>query len=380
MFDYLQTLIAPKLRSFLKILSVGFFHKKRIVFFSYFGRQYSCNPKYISEYIQKYYPEFEIVWGFKNPKNFSFLKKKNIRTAKYMAPYFLHLCLTSKFIISNSEIPSWFPIMKRQIYINTWHGGGAYKKVGAAYQKETKGKQIRAEIAREMPCIYVSSSKAFTELTIHQSFHHYGDILSCGMPRNDILVNQNCPALNSKIRKYYQIPEDSKIMLYAPTYRESKTADEYLFECEKIKKALSERFGGNWHFLFRMHYFIMDQLKGKADYIDASNYPDMQELLYASDVLITDYSSSMWDFGLTKKPCFLYATDLNTYDMERGFYSDIHTWPFALAETTDELVSIINNFDSTSYQKDLEKHFSDLGSYEKGQATKTICKYIYTHS
>ena len=144
MFDHLQTLIAPKLRSFIKILSVGPFHEKRIVFFSYFGRQYSCNPKYISEYIQKNYPEYEIVWGFKNPKAFSFLKKRKIKTARYMAPYFLHLCLTSKFIISNSEIPSWFPVMKRQVYINTWHGGGAYKRVGAAYQKETAGKQVRA--------------------------------------------------------------------------------------------------------------------------------------------------------------------------------------------------------------------------------------------
>ena len=72
MFDRLQTLIAPKLRSFIKILSIGSFHEKRIVFFSYFGRQYSCNPKYISEYIQKNYPEYEIVWGLKIQKLFLF--------------------------------------------------------------------------------------------------------------------------------------------------------------------------------------------------------------------------------------------------------------------------------------------------------------------
>lgn len=380
MFDNLQTFLAPKLRNALKILSVGRFHKTRIVFFSYFGTQYSCNPKYISEYIQKNYPEYEIVWGFKNPKAFSFLKKRNIKTARYMSPYFLHLCLTSKFVISNSEIPSWFPVMKRQVYINTWHGGGAYKRVGAAYQKETAGKQVRAEIAREMPCTYVSSSKAFTDLTVHQSFHHYGTVLSCGMPRNDILVNQNKPELNHKIRKHYHLPEDSRILLYAPTYRESKSADEYLFDCQAIRKALSERFSGKWFFLFRMHYFVMNQLKDKSEYIDASKYPDMQELLYASDILITDYSSSMWDFGLTKKPCFLYATDLNQYDMERGFYSDIHTWPFPLAENTEELISTIDNFDNNSYQENLAKHFSDLGSYENGHATETICKFIISYT
>ena len=126
MFDTLQTFIAPRLRSFLKLLSIGHFHKKRIVFFSYFGAQYSCNPKYISEYMQERHPDFEIIWAFKSPQNFSYLHDKGIKTVKYLHPYFLHVCLTSKFIVTNSEIPAWFPIMKRQVYINTWHGGGAY--------------------------------------------------------------------------------------------------------------------------------------------------------------------------------------------------------------------------------------------------------------
>ena len=119
MFDTLQTFIAPRLRSFLKLLSIGHFHKKRIVFFSYFGAQYSCNPKYISEYMQERHPDFEIIWAFKSPQNFSYLHDKGIKTVKYLHPYFLHVCLTSKFIVTNSEIPAWFPIMKRQVYINT---------------------------------------------------------------------------------------------------------------------------------------------------------------------------------------------------------------------------------------------------------------------
>ena len=111
MFDTLQTFIAPRLRSFLKLLSIGHFHKKRIVFFSYFGAQYSCNPKYISEYMQERHPDFEIIWAFKSPQNFSYLHDKGIKTVKYLHPYFLHVCLTSKFIVTNSEIPAWFPIM-----------------------------------------------------------------------------------------------------------------------------------------------------------------------------------------------------------------------------------------------------------------------------
>ena len=378
MFDTLQTFIAPRLRSFLKLLPIGHFHKKRIVFFSYFGAQYSCNPKYISEYMQERHPDFEIIWAFKSPQNFSYLHDKGIKTVKYLHPYFLHVCLTSKFIVTNSEIPAWFPIMKRQVYINTWHGGGAYKRVGAAYQKETPGKQIRAEIAREVPCTYVSSSNAFTELTIHQSFHHDGTILSCGMPRNDMLFNNDHPELHDKIRAYYHLPSEAKILLYAPTYRESKAASDYLFDCKAIQSALSEKFGGNWFILFRTHYFVMNQLNNAANYIDASNYPDMQELLYAADVLITDYSSSMWDFSLTRRPCFLYATDLNYYDLDRGFYSDIHTWPYPLAESNSALIKNIKQFNNDQYQKNIQKHWDALGSYESGHACETVANYILT--
>ena len=378
MFDTLQTFIAPRLRSFLKLLFIGHFHKKRIVFFSYFGAQYSCNPKYISEYMQERHPDFEIIWAFKSPQNFSYLHDKGIKTVKYLHPYFLHVCLTSKFIVTNSEIPAWFPIMKRQVYINTWHGGGAYKRVGAAYQKETPGKQIRAEIAREVPCTYVSSSNAFTELTIHQSFHHDGTILSCGMPRNDMLFNNDHPELHDKIRAYYHLPSEAKILLYAPTYRESKAASDYLFDCKAIQSALSEKFGGNWFILFRTHYFVMNQLNNAANYIDASNYPDMQELLYAADVLITDYSSSMWDFSLTRRPCFLYATDLNYYDLDRGFYSDIHTWPYPLAESNSALIKNIKQFNNDQYQKNIQKHWDALGSYESGHACETVANYILT--
>lgn len=376
MLDKLKTQTTKYLRQVLKLLSIGTFHENRVVFFSYFGNQYSCNPKYISEYIIEHHLPFHIVWAFKNPSEYNELKKKGITLTKYLSLPFLRICLTSKYIITNSEIPSWFPVTNRQTLINTWHGGGAYKRVGAAYQKETAEKQKRAAIARETPCIYLSSSKAFTEMTLKQSFHHRGEVIEQGMPRNDILVNQDKPKLYAKIRAYYSLPSDCKILLYAPTYRDSKKVSEYLFDCETIRQTLTDTFGGNWVILFRMHYFVMEQLPHDLDYIDASQYPDMQELLYASDILITDYSSSMWDFALTGKPCFLYATDLNQYDLKRGFYTDIHSWPYPLAEDTPSLIDNIIHFSQKQYTEDLQKHFLDLGSYETGRATQAVIEYM----
>lgn len=376
MIDIIMTLSAYLLRYILRILSIGRHHKKRVVFFSYFGAQYSCNPKYISQYMQTYMPEFEIVWAFTQPENFKHLEANNIKLVKYNSPSFLRTCLTSRYIITNSEIPSWFPLTKHQTLINTWHGGGAYKKVGASYQKETKGKQLRAYIARKNRCIYVSSSQAFSKQTLRQSFQHTGEILAFGMPRNDMLVMQNRTDLFKKVKDFYGIPSENHILLYAPTYRESKSASEYLFDCTQISLALKTRFGGNWSILFRMHYFIMEQLNTSAEYIDASHYSDMQELLYASDVLITDYSSSMWDFALMYKPCFLFATDLDQYDLTRGFYTDIHTWPYPLAENTNELVENIQNFNLDLYVGNVKKHFYDLGNQESGHSAEKICNYL----
>ena len=140
---------------------------------------------------------------------------------------------------------------------------------------------------------------------------------------------------------------------------------------------LSERFGGNWSILFRCHYYIVEDAKNlSSDYINASDYPDMQELLYAADMLITDYSSSIWDFSFTGRPCLLYATDLNDYQVSQGFYSDIHTWPFPLAESNQELLDNIQHFSFDTYTKAIQQHHEDLGSYESGTACWEVLKYI----
>jgi CDP-glycerol glycerophosphotransferase len=112
--------------------------------------------------------------------------------------------------------------------------------------------------------------------------------------------------------------------------------------------------------------------------IDVSDYPDMQDLLCAVDVLITDYSSSIWDFSFTHKPCFLYAPDLEEYKSNRDFYTPIEEWPFPLAKTNQELIENIKNFDSKEYIGKVNKHHKELGSYETGHATEHFCKLLFS--
>ena len=102
----------------------------------------------------------------------------------------------------------------------------------------------------------------------------------------------------------------------------------------------------------------------------------MQELLYAANVVITDYSSLMWDFSLTGRPCFLYADDLDDYERERGFYMPSSQWPYPIARNNDELEKNILGFDCGLYRQAVREHHKVCGSYEQGRACETVLRII----
>ena len=121
-----------------------------------------------------------------------------------------------------------------------------------------------------------------------------------------------------------------------------------------------------------MHYYLSDRaMASDAPYLrNATDYPDMQDLLQCADVLLTDYSSCMWDFSLMHRPCFLYARDIAAYKGERDFYTPIESWPFPLAANNDELAEVIAQFDADRYREAVLRHHRDLGSTESGTAAK----------
>ena len=110
--------------------------------------------------------------------------------------------------------------------------------------------------------------------------------------------------------------------------------------------------------------------------IDVTQYPDMQELLLIADVLITDYSSAIWDFSFLSRPIFLYATDLEEYDKERSFFVDIHKWGFPICENNEELQRAIEQFEQKKMMQQIEIHQNLMGSYETGEASKKLFEFI----
>lgn len=366
----------------LKIFSIFPICSRRIVFSAYSGKQFSCNPKYIFLQLERAFPgKYEIIWAFQKPEAFAFLKKRNVRLVKYKSARYLYYVLTSKFYVDNVEPWSILRFRKGQCVMNTWHGGGTFKQVGSdrADVLLPEKRHVIDKMARTT--VFVSGSRAFSNLTIRGSFRYRGKILECGMPRNAyLLANQNNSTEMLAIRNKLEILPGQRILLVAPTFRNSGQVPTESIDLKRTIKALAGKFGGEWVVLTRGHYYSGKNCLSGAEkdlsVRDVTGYPDMQELLLASDVLITDYSSSMWDFSLLYKPVFLYTPDLKAYQKERTFYWPIEAWPYPCASENASFVRKIQEFDLNKYRSDLDDYFGRTGSCEGSEAASVICRWI----
>ena len=325
-----------------------------------------------------YGDKVEIGWSFRNPEKFSYLTDHGVRVMKARTLSFYFFALTSKVVCVNTYYKPTLPRRKGQYFIRTWHGGGAYKRVGSMEKVSSLQKRYLA-LQQQGADLYLSSSKAFTDMTLHDSFGYFGEIFEYGMPRNDLLINGITEVAKKEILREIGLREGEKLVLYAPTFRYDKSLDSFGLDYENLTSALSERFGGEWKCAYRGHHvtFQIDHAKSAEGAIDLSEYPDMQKLLFAADALVTDYSSSIWDMSLMKKPAFLFVPDLKAYTSERDFYTDIHTWPFPLSQSNEEMKNIILSFDEEKYKKDVDNHHKTLGSCETGRASEMVAKRIY---
>ena len=351
--------------------------QNRVSFISFSGRQYSDSPRAISELLLKEHPEIRQVWAFNEPEKFRFLEEKGIKVVQYKSLEYLYYVMTSKVYVDNAEHWSILKFRPGQMVLQTWHGGGAYKRVGGHRLDVNKRKHAHDLAKMNQITLFLSSSKAFTRYVIRSAYQYRGEVLECGLPRNDGLLPPD-PELARQIRRRLELPEDTRVLLYAPTFRNSHTLDLYDVDFPRLKAALEARFGGRWVIALRMHYYLSDKIKsiGLPYVRDLTAYPDMQDLLLISDVLLTDYSSCMWDFSLLHRPCFLYARDIAEYRSERDFYTPIESWPFPLASDNSELEHIIASFDEPSYLEAVARHHQELGSTESGSAARQCADRI----
>lgn len=212
-----------------------------------------------------------------------------------------------------------------------------------------------------------------------RSFWYDGKVLELGAPRNDILL-KNSIETKRKVFEYFGIEMKKGVVLYAPTFRVDKSLTPYSIDYEMLKRVCEDKFGKEFVILVRLHP-SMSNMNLDIDFdgrniIDANLYQDLQELLCASDVVISDYSSLMFDFAVSKKPCFMFATDVDSYRKDRNFYFDLDSLPFPIATSNEKLCMNILDYDTEAYIDLVEEFLKSVGMVMDGNASKTTANLI----
>ncbi len=353
--------------------------RNKIVVTSYVGKGYGDNAKYIVEELLKHNEKIKIVWLLRKGEVIQgFPKEVNIC---YLGNFLwiIHL-MTAKIWIDNCRKSFYFK-KKKQFYIQTWHGGVALKKIEKdAIQSLSNSYVTGAQKDSKNIDVIISDSITMTKI-YRNSFWYNGPILEIGAPRNDILLS-NRPNLGiiKRIREKYKIEDGVKIVLYAPTFRHDYSLEVYSIELDYIVQNLEVKFGVKFVSMVRLHPNIADKSSEMdidfSKVIDVTDYPDLQEILLVADVVITDYSSLMFDFALQRKPVFLFATDIEKYKKDRDFYISLEELPFSVAETNKELVCNILNFDKKEYVLEVNKFYQNVGIVKTGDASKKCAQLI----
>lgn len=357
----------------------------RIVFDNFMGKGFGCNPKYIAKEIMEQKLPYEIIWLVKDKTNDNL--PKGIKTVNYYSKQAFDYITTSKFIVSNCRlnyfINNGFVKRDNQYYIQTWHGGLAFKKIekdiehNKCYNNYLKAAKLDSKYINYL----ISPSKFDTEI-LKNCFYYDGEIIEVGYPRNDIFFydNKEKNKIKNKVYKALNIFENKKIILYAPTFRDNSSLEVYRFNANSLLEILNRKYGSDFVLVVRLHPNIRDKFHEFSvtfqNSVDASLYDDIQELLLVTDVLITDYSSCVWDFCLKMKPAFIFAKDVKEYEQERGFYLPIDNMPFPVARTEDELFDNIINFDEEKYNRELTTFIKQRGCFDSGIASKEIVEII----
>lgn len=373
-----------KIKNWYALMLISIFNKlpikhNKVFLFSYYGAQYGCNPKYITQYINEHYPKetFDIVWAFNEPNTKT--EKEYYRTVKTMSiRYFYELC-TSKVIITNFRTTDLFVKRNNQFYVQTWHSSLRLKQIEKDAEHGLPASYIRMAKKDSLKCDLLLSGCKFSTKIFKQSFWYHGEIFEHGTPRNDVLL-QNNSQQREEILKKLNLSSDTNIVLYAPTFRKNNNLDVYDLQYSKLREKVASKFGGEWVVLVKLHPHLLtvsDDLKESNDVKNVTNYDDMQELLIVADMLISDYSSLIFDYLITERPCILYVPDLEEYVMkERDLYFQITELPFIYATSNQGLITKIDQLNSGEYRENIKHFLNQIGTFEEGNASEYLLKRI----
>ena len=348
--------------------------KNRVVISSYYGLGYGDNLKYIVDELLKN-DNAEIIWLVKN-ENIAKTLPSCVKSCDINSFKSIYYLATAKVWVDNCRKPFILKKRKRQYYIQTWHGF-ALKQIEKDAENSLSKWYVKTAKKDSKSIDLIISDSEFMDGIYKNSFWYNGKIERWGSPRNDVILNPK--NVKEKVYNYLNLNKEAKTVLYAPTFRVDGSLKAYSINYDKLLEALKKRFNCDFVVLVRLHPNVAEKCKDLVfndKIISASSYPDMQELLSTVDVVISDYSSLMFDYALTGKPCFQFATDIEEYVKDRSFYFDLTALPFSLSKNNEELEYNLLNFNEGEYAKSLNDFYDKVGMVKSGDASIKTAQFI----
>ncbi|MFE9010155.1 CDP-glycerol glycerophosphotransferase family protein [Streptomyces cyaneofuscatus] len=368
-----------------RILREEHFHKQRklplrdaVLYLSFGGKQFSDSPRSVHEELVRRGVAVEHIWTQDEglPE-----MPPQARVVGWGSREWYEALARCRYVVVNTPVGDWFVTRPGQRVVQTWHGT-PLKKVG----KDLLGSpQASPAYIAGLPHSYrqfdfVVSPNAHTTEIMRRAYSIEGEMLESGYPRNDVFHAPDREERAARVRERLGLPEGKKVVLYAPTWREDQRHASKLYKLDlRIDLAAAQaELGGDHVLLFRKHSSVHGNVPGAGQGFvwDVTRYPDIADLYLVADVLITDYSSALFDFAHSDKPMLFFTYDLEHYrDTLRGLYFDFTTRaPGPLLETSEELVKALRGLDAVEaeYQEKYTQFKKDFCEPRDGRATARV--------
>ena len=347
---------------------------KLILFNSFAGRKYDDSPRAIYEEMRKdlRFKGYRLVWAFHQPEKYDAPQK--IKTDGFN---YFKTALAARVWVTNSSVERGLRFTgKNVLYFNTWHGT-PMKKMGTDIDSNNSAFRTKSN----SPFDVMMSQGYFETDVFSRSFGIPKEkFLEVGLPRNDILANYT-KEQRKTIRLKLRIRDDQIVIIYAPTFREyDKDENLGVVMAPPLNlKKWEQELGDKYILLLRAHYEVSRVMKiEENDFVrNMTDYPDLNDLYIAADILISDYSSVFFDYSITGKPMLHFCYDYDKYSCKRGMYFDIRK-KVSGGAIEDQVIKIIKNMDMAAESKKTVAFRDEYVNFY-GSATRAAVDFIAEH-
>jgi CDP-glycerol glycerophosphotransferase len=359
----------------------------QILFISWKGKQCGDNPLGIAEELRRRGDDREQLWAV---TDWSVPVPDGGTAVLRGTQEYYEALARSRYLVSNDDMQPPFRKRDGQVYLQTWHGT-LLKRIGfdIANPQFISGTAYFDQLARDVAqWDLLLSPNPFSTPLMRRAFRYEGEIGEYGYPRNDLLRRGDVAELAARVRDRLGLPAGKRVVLYAPTWRDNQVyanGRRYRFDMRLDLERAWRELGEDHVFLIRGHHHMADDVPaGMRDgfAINVTAYPDITELYLVADVLVTDYSSAMFDYAVTGRPILFFTYDLAEYrDNLRGFYFDFEAEaPGPLLATSAEVIGALKDIDAVAapYRDAYQRFAARFCSLDDGKAAARVCDRLFT--